>query len=68
MDFDAYMGEIDITLRWTDGGVNNTEAPKERYSFKVILIEGTPLSMLKANTDISNPDAVMAYFGAVNNF
>jgi hypothetical protein len=64
MDFDVYIGSIDITLRWVDNGVNNTEAPKDAYTFKVIVIEGTPLSMLKTKTDISNPDAVMAYLSA----
>ena len=62
MDFDAYLGAIDITFRWTDNGVNTTEAPTELYTFKVIVIEGTPLSVLKAKTDISNPDAVIEYF------
>lgn len=61
IDYDAYIGRIDITLRWVDNGLNNTEAPKSDYTFKVIIIEGTPLSLLKTKTDISNPDAVMAY-------
>jgi hypothetical protein len=61
MDFDAFIGSINITLRWVDNGVNNTETPKDPYTFKVILIEGTPLSVLKMKTDISNPDAVMSY-------
>jgi hypothetical protein len=61
LDFDAYIGSIKITLRWVDNGVNNTDAPTEKYTFKVIVIEGTPLSMLKSQTDITNPDAVIAY-------
>jgi hypothetical protein len=61
MDFDAYIGRIDITLRWVDNGVNNTEAPKDNYTFKVIVISGTPLSVLETKTDISDPDAVMEY-------
>lgn len=63
MDYDAYLGSIDINLRWTDNGVNSTEAPTGNYAFKVIVIEGTPLSVLATQTDISNPDAVMSYFG-----
>jgi hypothetical protein len=65
MDFDAFIGHIDITLRWVDNGMNSTEAPTGKYTFKVIVIEGTPLSMLKANTDITNPEAVEAYLSAV---
>jgi len=61
MDFDAFIGSIDITRRWTDNGVNNTEAPKDYYTFKVIVISGTPLSVLETKTDISDPDAVMQY-------
>jgi hypothetical protein len=61
MDFDAFIGRIDISLRWVDNGVNNTEAPIDLYTFKVIVIAGTPLSILKTQTDISDPDAVMNY-------
>ncbi|HNW51033.1 MAG TPA: hypothetical protein PKH79_08125 [Prolixibacteraceae bacterium] len=61
MDYDAYIGELDISLRWVDNGENNTEAPTTNYTFKVIVISGTQLSALKAKTDISNPDAVMEY-------
>jgi hypothetical protein len=61
MDFDAFIGSIDITLRWVDNGVNNTEAPKDNYTFKVIVIAGIPLSVLKTKTDIRDPDAVMEY-------
>jgi hypothetical protein len=61
MDFDAFIGQIDITLRWVDNGINNTEAPTGTYTFKIIIISGTPLSVLETKTDISDPDAVMAY-------
>lgn len=61
LDFSAFVGRIEITIRWVDEGINNTEAPKGLYSFKVIVIEGTPLSVLQANTDISNPEAVLNY-------
>ena len=68
MDFDAYLGSIDINLRWVDDGVNSTEAPTGNYTFKVIVIEGTPLSVLKNEIDVSNPDNVMDYFGGVTTF
>lgn len=61
MDFDAFIGSIRINLRWVDYGVNNTEAPVNPYAFKVIIIEGTPLSVLEANVDIRNPEAVLNY-------
>jgi hypothetical protein len=61
MDFDAFVGSIDITLRWVDNGVNNTQAPDGTYTFKVIIISGTQLSVLKTKTDISDPDAVIDY-------
>jgi len=61
MDYDAFIGRIDITLRWVDNGVNSTETPTDYYTFKVIVIAGTPLSTLKMKTDISNPDAVIEY-------
>jgi len=61
MDYDAFIGSIDITLRWTDNGVNSTNAPGDPYAFKVVVIEGTPLSVLKTQVDISNPYQVMSY-------
>ena len=67
-DFDAYIGQIKITLRWVDNGVNNTEAPNGDYTFKVILIEGYSLSTLKSKTDIGDPDAVMNYLSGVSTF
>ncbi|HOO83748.1 MAG TPA: hypothetical protein PLS94_04230 [Prolixibacteraceae bacterium] len=62
MDFNAFVGSIEIILRWVDNGVNNTEAPTGPYAFKVIVIEGTPLAVLEASVDISNPEAVMSFF------
>lgn len=61
MDFDAFIGSIRINIRWVDNGENNTETPTGPYAFKVIVIEGTPLSVLEANVDVSNPEAVLNY-------
>lgn len=61
-DYDAYIGRIDVTFRWVDNGINNTEAPDGTYTFKVIVIEGTPLSILKEQVDVSDPEAVMNLF------
>ena len=57
VDFSAFIGRIEITIRWVDEGINNTDAPAGLYTFKIIVIEGTPLSVLQANIDISNPEA-----------
>lgn len=62
MDFNAFVGSIEIIMRWVDNGVNSTEAPTGPYAFKVIVVEGTPLAVLEASVDISNPEAVMSYF------
>lgn len=68
MDYDAYLGSIDILLRWTDDGENSTEAPNGTYTFKVIIVEGTPLSALAKYVDISNPEAVLNHFENVTVF
>ena len=67
-DFDAYVGSLDITYRWVDNGVNNTEAPTGLYSFKILIIEGTPLSTLKSQFDLSTPEAVLNNFSNVTYF
>jgi len=66
MDYDVFVGEIDIYLKWIDNGVNTTEPPSSTYSFKVIIIEGTPLSTLKEKVNLSNISAVEAYL-KINN-
>ena len=63
MDFDAYIGQIDLKLKWTDNGINSTVAPNFSEYFKVIIAEGTPLSVLKDNVNISNYKAVTKYLG-----
>jgi hypothetical protein len=64
LDFDAYIGKITIKLRWTDNGVNTTNAPTSNYAFKIVLIEGTPLGSLKENVNISDLNAVLTYASA----
>lgn len=68
IDFDAYVGSLDITLRWIDNGVNNTEAPTGMYTFKILVIEGTPLSVLQTKVDLSNPELVLNTFSEVKYF
>jgi hypothetical protein len=61
MDYDVFIGKIAITIRWIDNGINSTSAPDTNYAFKVIIIEGTPLSVLKTEVDIYDYNAVLAY-------
>jgi hypothetical protein len=68
VDFEAFIGEIDITIRWVDYGKNNTEAPTGLYTFKVLVVEGMTLSALKAKTDISDHNSVMTYLSAQASF
>ena len=68
MDFDTYIERIEITLRWVDDFVNTTEAPKGGYTFKVLIIEGTPLSVLQTQVDLNNSQAVINHFSNVTLF
>jgi hypothetical protein len=63
MDFNVYVGKIDITIKWVDGGKNSTEAPAGDYIFKIVIIEGTPLTVLKDKVNVSSYKAVARYFG-----
>ena len=58
MDFDAYVGSIDLTYKEVLGGVNNTPAPQGIMSFKVVIIEGIPLAKLRSMVDVSDYSAV----------
>lgn len=58
MDFDAYVGSIDLIYKEVNNGVNNTTAPGGTMSFKVVIIEGIHLATLKGMVDISDYKAV----------
>ena len=58
MDFDAYVGSLDLTYKEVLAGVNNTPAPAGLMSFKVVIIEGIPLAKLKGMVDVSDYSAV----------
>jgi len=58
MDLDAYVGSIDLINKVVFDGVNDTPAPFNIMSFKVLIIEGIPLSTLKGLVDVSNYGAV----------
>lgn len=58
MDFDAYVGSIDLIFKEVNNGVNDTQAPQGLMSFKVVIIEGIHLATLKGIVDINDYKAV----------
>ena len=58
MDFDAYLGGIDLYYKEVFEGANDTFAPESLMSFKVLIIEGIPLATLKGMVDINDFEAV----------
>jgi hypothetical protein len=58
MDYDAYVGGIDVLYKEIYEDVNDTFAPDELMTFKVVIIEGIPLAKLKTMVDINDYHAV----------
>jgi len=58
MDFDVYVGSIDLIYKEVFDGVNDTPAPGNIMSFKVLIIEGIPLATLKGLVDVSDYGAI----------
>ena len=58
MDFDAYVGSIDLIYKEVLNGVNSTPVPENIMSFKVVIIEGIPLATVKSMVDVSDYGAV----------
>ena len=58
MDFDAYIGSIDLIYKEIFEGVNDTPVPVNIMSFKVLIIEGIPLAALIGLVDVSDYWAV----------
>jgi hypothetical protein len=54
MDYDAFVGSIDLIYKEVLAGVNNTPAPTGIMSFKIVIIEGLPLAKLKNMVDVSD--------------
>jgi hypothetical protein len=67
MDYNVYIGTIDITIRQAENNVNNTQAPGALIAFKVIIIEGTSLSALQTKVDLNNYYAVVTYSKNISN-
>jgi hypothetical protein len=58
MDFDAYVGSIDLIYKEVFDGVNDTPVPANIMSFKVLIIEGIHLATLKGLVDVSDYGAI----------
>jgi hypothetical protein len=65
LDFDAYVGSIDLMYKEVFEGVNDTPAPSP-MSFKVVIIEGIPLAKLKTMVNINDFAAVSRMFNIDN--
>jgi hypothetical protein len=62
MDFDAYIGSIYLIYKEVFDGINDTPAPADLMSFKVLIIEGIPLATLKTMVDVRDVVAVSRMF------
>jgi hypothetical protein len=58
MDYDVFVGSIDLILKEVDNGVNSTLVPEATMSFKVVIIEGLSLTGLKSIVDVKDYQAV----------
>jgi hypothetical protein len=66
MDFDAYVGTIKLIYKEVYNGVNDTPAPPDMLTFKVVIIEGIPLATIKTMVDINDFGAVTKMFNIDN--
>jgi hypothetical protein len=62
MDFDAYVGGLDLIYKEILDGANDTFAPENLMSFKVVIFEGIPLAQLRDMVDIKDYNAVVKRF------
>jgi len=58
MDFDVYVGSIDLIYKEVLDRVNDTPVPGNIMSFKVLIIEGIHLATLKGLVDVSDYSAI----------
>jgi hypothetical protein len=65
MDCDIFVGSINIYFKEVYNGINDTPAPGERWSYKVVIFEGIPLATLKTMVDVKDYNAVTKMFHAV---
>jgi hypothetical protein len=61
-DYDAYVGSINLIYKEVFDLVNDTPAPENVMSFKIVIFEGIPLATLKTMVDVSDYNAVTKMF------
>jgi hypothetical protein len=62
MDCDIYVGNINLIYKEVYNGMNDTPAPGDLMSFKVVIFEGIPLATLKTMVDVKDYTAVTKMF------
>ncbi len=62
MDYDVYIGSINLIFKEIYDGMNDTLAPENFMSFKVVIVEGIPLIKLKTLVDVKDYNAVTKMF------
>lgn len=62
MDYDAYIGGIDLLYKEVYDGANDTFAPEDLMTFKIVVVEGIPLATLKTMVDVTDYNAVTKMF------
>ena len=62
MDFDAYIGGLNLIYKEILDGANDTFAPENLMTFKVVIIEGIPLAAVKDMVDVKDFTAVVKTF------
>jgi hypothetical protein len=58
MDFDVLVGSINLIYKEVFEGINDTPAPADLMSFKIVIIEGIPLATLKTMVNVNDFAAV----------
>jgi hypothetical protein len=61
LDYNAFVGEVELTYREVFEGANDTNAPGF-MTFKVLIIEGIPLAVVKNMVDVKDYNAVVKTF------
>ena len=62
MDCDIYVGSINLIYKEVCQGLNDTPAPGDVMSYKVVIFEGIPLATLKTMVDVKDYNAVTKMF------
>jgi len=66
MDYDAYIGGIDLIYKEVYDGVNDTPEMAGLMSFKIVIIEGLSLAELKDMVNINDIAAVLSMLNVDN--